>query len=137
MNQLSRKKKIGYKVVRRDEYRYVSVVAAQALEYVPNKPTYHKILHGALAVFDTQENAVNFLHMVGDYGDEIWECEYKPETREFYKSLFYSLVYDDVPRIKIGRYGVSNDQYPYGTRLARWVKIKKEVVKWDIQKLDG
>lgn len=117
--------KTGYKVVSvgwGDELFSAVLEYVGRLDYPIGKRVYRELKNGAIAVFNTLLNALEFLEshfFEGEY--RIYKCEYRPaKIDELYTTDF---DYTSVP-YKIDR--VLND-FPKGTRLARWVKLKKLV----------
>lgn len=95
--------------------------------YAIGEKTYRPLSQGALAVFDTYQNAYNFHRKVLSHS-EIWECEYKEESCAKAKQLFYrpniSYTTEEGFWFYIERF---RGEYPKGTKLARWVKLLERV----------
>lgn len=129
---------MGFKVVRAsgfNEEKFSSIESiffGGGVVYMKGKKTYRRLCSGALAVFETLSQAQNFReeYTVGD-ANEIWRCEYKEETCDKAKRLFYTLLpFKHKTEEEFWTYAHTfpkYSSYPEGTKFARWVKLIEEV----------
>ena len=108
--------KIGYKVVWKCQEKLVSyIVGVEGVEYKIKEWVKPRHGWGALAVFNTLENAVHFAGTSSSITTSIFKCKYKPSTeKKLYNPKGVYMILEITPQ---------------GTQLAEEVMLIKSVKK--------